>query len=111
MGKWIVFILLNITLLCRLEAQVIVRLWEAEASATANSAALYYVKTADASVSDKVSKLNSEIRKKLPYYNIRSSFDLLFQVGNSIDRIQDKTSEIMDRNDRVPLLFNRKKKD
>jgi len=111
MGKWIVFILLNITLLCRLEAQVIVRLWEAEASATANTAALYYVKTADASVIKKVSKLNSEIRKKLPYYNFRSSFDLLFQVSNSIDRIQDKTSEIMDRNDRVPLLFNRKKKD
>ena len=110
MNKLIIAILLNITLLCRLEAQVVVRLWEAESSAFLNITSLMLLRGAEARVEDKVSELNSEIRKKLPYYNFRSSFDLLFQINSSIDRIEDKISEITNINSRVPLLFNRKKR-
>ena len=91
------------------EAQIIVRLWEAEASATANVTTLALIKTAEVRVKNEMTKLNSMLRQKTPYYGLMAIFNPIFQIDNTITRIEVKLVEANRNNNRVPLLFNRKK--
>ena len=93
-----------------IEAQIIVRLWEAEASATANTIVLALIKNAEVKVNKEMGKLNTELRKKIPYYGLMDVFSPIFQINNTITRIQSKLSKLVKINTKVPLLFNRKKK-
>lgn len=102
--------LLFFTKAYKIEAQIIVRLWEAEASAVANVAALSLIKPAEIRVKNKMKKLNTELRKKGSYYGFMVVFNQLFQISNTTARINNKLSEINLINNSVPLLFNRKKK-
>jgi hypothetical protein len=54
--------------------------------------------------------LINEIRKKIPYFGAMAVFDPIFQIDNTIARIDDKLENISQINNRVPLLFNRKKR-
>lgn len=101
--------LLFFTKTLKAEAQIIVRLWEAEASAAANATALGLIKPAEVRVKNKMSDLIKELRKKLPYYNSMLAFNPIFEINSTITRIQDKLSQINQINNRVPLLFNRRK--
>lgn len=102
--------LLFFTKAYKIEAQIIVRLWEAEASATANVTALNLIKSAEIRVKNEMKKLNTEIKKKGSYYGFNLVFNQLFHINNTTDRINNKLSEINQINNSVPLLFNRKKK-
>lgn len=93
----------------RVEAQIIVRLWEAEASATANTTALALIKSAEVKVKNKMAELNTELRKKTPYYGLMAVFNPIFQINTTINRINKKLSQVNHINNRIPLLFNRKK--
>jgi hypothetical protein len=102
--------LLSIAKIHKTKAQVIVRLWEAEASVAANITALGLIKPAEVNVKNKMAELNKEIRKKIPYYGVMTVFEPIFQINNTIDRIKNKLAEANKINNRIPLLFNRKKK-
>lgn len=102
--------LLFFTKAYKIEAQIIVRLWEGEASAFANVTALNLIKSAEIRVKNEMKKLNTEIKKKRRYYGFKVVFNLLFRINNTTDRINNKLSEINQINNSVPLLFNRKKK-
>ena len=91
------------------EAQIIVRLWEAEVSATANTAALALIKPAEVKVKNKMAELNTELRKKTPYYGLMTVFKPIFQINMTINRINGKLLQVNQINNRIPLLFNRKK--
>lgn len=91
------------------EAQIIVRLWEAEISAAANVAVLTLIRPAEERVKNRMSELIKELRKKTPYYNTMVLFNPIFEIDNNITRIRGKLSEINQKNNRVPLLFNRRK--
>lgn len=92
-------------------AQVIVRLWEAEISASANIVALSLIKVAETKLSDEMKKLNTEIRKQTPYYGFMAVFDGLFEKVSTIDGIRSKLARLNEINNKVPLLFNRKKRE
>lgn len=106
----IVFMLFLFIKAYNIEAQIIVRLWEAEASATANVAALGLIKSAEVRVKNKMGELNTELRKKTPYYGLMAIFNPIFQIDNTITRIRGKLLQLHQINNRVPLLFNRKKR-
>lgn len=93
----------------KVEAQIIVRLWEAEASATANTVALALIKPAEVRVKNQMTRLNSVLMRKTPYYNSMVVFNPIFQINNLIAQIKDKLLQINQINNRVPLLFNRRK--
>jgi hypothetical protein len=93
------------------QAQIIVRLWEAEASAAANIAVLFIVKPAEIRMKNEMTKLNTELRKQIPYYGFMNIFDAVLKKDNTIQNIRYKLSKLNDINNRVPLLFNRKKKE
>ena len=93
----------------KVEAQIIVRLWEAESSATANVAVLAIIKNSEVQVKNKMNELNKELRKKIPYYGLMAIFNPIFQIDNTIARIGDKLVQANRTNDRIPLLFNRRK--
>lgn len=93
----------------KIEAQIIVRLWEAEASATANNIALALIKPAEVRVKEEMTRLNSILRQKIPYYGLMAVFNPIFQINNTITRIEGKLLQIDQINNRVPLLFNRRK--
>ncbi len=106
----LVFLFLQSISSFKIRAQIIVRQWEAEASATANIAALGLIKGAEIRVKNEMSKLNTELRKKTPYYGLMVIFNSIFQIDATITRIQGKIFQISSINNMVPLLFNRKKK-
>ncbi|WP_166923416.1 hypothetical protein [Flavobacterium poyangense] len=91
-------------------SQIIVRLWEAETSASANVAVLALINTAETNVKNEMVKLNTELRKQIPYYGLMGIFDAAFERDNIIKGIRLKLSRLDDINNKVPLLFNRKKK-
>ena len=109
--KLFFLLLLLIVNTLRIEAQIIVRLWEAEASATANTIVLALIKNAEVKVKNKIGELNTELRKKIPYYGLMDIFSPIFKINNTITRIQSKLLKLNNINNRVPLLFNRKKKE
>lgn len=106
----ILWFLLTLIKIHKTEAQIIVRLWEAEASVTANISSLALIKPAEVKVKDKMTQLNSELRKKIPYYSLMTVFNILFQINTTTTRIRDKLDVINKINNRTPLLFNRKKR-
>lgn len=108
--KLFILSLLLIINTLRIEAQIIVRLWEAEASATANITTLALIKAAEVKVKKQIGLLNTELRKKIPYYGFMDIFNPIFHINNTIDRIKSKLLKVKNINNRVPLLFNRKKK-
>lgn len=93
----------------KIEAQIIIRLWEAEASATANIVAIALIKPAELRVNREMTRLNSVLRQKTPYYGLMAVFNPIFQIDNTITRIKGKLLQVNQINNRVPLLFNRKK--
>lgn len=90
--------------------QIIIRLWEAEASAAANVAALSLIKDSEEKVRDEITKLNAELRKQIPYYGLMEIFNVAFEKDKIISSIRSKLSKLNTINEKVPLLFNRKKK-
>lgn len=92
-----------------LQSQIIVRLVEAELSATANVIALTTVKEAERGVNKEIKKLNRQIRQKTPYYGLMSVFRPMFQIDNTIVRIRQKLLSITRINNAIPRLFNRKR--
>lgn len=90
-------------------SQIIVRLWEAEGSAGANVGALLFIKDAETDVKDEMGKLNTELRKQLPYYGLNLIFDAILEKTSTIENIRKKLLKLNDINNKVPLLFNRKK--
>jgi hypothetical protein len=107
---FILWLLLSIAKTHKTEAQIIVRLWEAEASVNANIIALALIKQSEVRVKNKMTDLINEIRKKIPYFGAMAVFNPIFQIDNTIARIDDKLENISQINNRVPLLFNRKKR-
>lgn len=105
----IFWFLLLLSTTFKIEAQIIVRLWEAEASALANTIALGLIKSSEVKVKDKMKKLNTELEKKVLYYGLMDVFNPIFQINPTINRINDKLLEVDQINNRIPLLFNRKK--
>lgn len=105
----VLWFLLSMAKIHKTEAQVYVRLWEAEASVNANITALSLIRPAEVRVKNKMTDLNNELRKKVPYYGAMAIFNPIFQINNTIDRIKDKLAEVNRVNNRIPLLFNRKK--
>lgn len=91
-------------------AQVIIRLWEAEASALANVIALSLIKDAEIKVKDEMGKLNTELRKQTPYYGVNTIFDSALSRDSTVRNIRSKLAKLSGINNRVPLLFNRQKK-
>ncbi|MFB3390093.1 hypothetical protein [Flavobacterium sp. LAR06] len=106
--KYILFVYLFLQSTAN-HAQIIVRLWEAEASATANVIALLLIRPAETRVKEEMTKLNRELKKQIPYYGFRSMFDLVFAKESTIINIRSKLSRLNSINNKVPLLFNRKK--
>lgn len=91
------------------QAQIIVRLVEAETSAAANIVVLSLITPAEKKVKQEMTKLNTELRKQIPYYSLMSIFDATFAKNSTIINIRSKLSRLNSINNRVPLLFNRKR--
>ena len=100
---------LLLTKIYKTEAQIIVRLWEAEISATANVTALALIRAAEVRVKNRMRELNTQLRQKIPYYGLMDIFNPVFQINTTIARIHEKIVQASFANNRVPLLFNRKK--
>jgi len=109
--KYKIFLLgfLLLTSTYKTEAQIIIRLWEAEASATANVTTLALIKSAEVQVKNKMKNLNNQLRQKIPYYGLMTVFNPIFQINPTIVRIQRKIGQASLINNSVPLFFNRKK--
>ena len=106
--KYILFVFLFLQSTVN-KAQIIVRLWEAEASAAANVLVLSLIQPAEKGVKDEIVKVNNELRKQIPYYSLSSVFDAVFERDNIIRNIRSKLLRLNKINNKVPLLFNRKK--
>lgn len=91
-------------------SQVIIRLWEAEASAAANVLALSLIKDAERKVREEMGKLNTELRKQTPYYGLSTIFDSALGRDTTVRDIRAKIVKLSGINNKVPLLFNRQKK-
>lgn len=91
-------------------AQVIIRLWEAELSAGINVAALKLIIPAETKVREEMGKLNTELRKQIPYYGYSTLFDKALGRDTTVRDIRAKVAKLSGINNKVPRLFNSKKK-
>ena len=94
----------------RIEAQIILRLAEAERSVGINIATLIAIKRAEVKVNSSMDLLNKELKNKILYYNLFSFAKALFPIKKTIEGIKLRLDELKRINERIPQLFNWQKK-